>query len=490
MELLLVVVVLLERRDRGDVRRVWMGLLFRLKLSGQLGVLIGVLAVGFVLSTAYGVWTMRTVMVGGPLFAAIQRDHELTADILPPPAYIVDAYANVLQLSVAYRHGADAAEIERLLADAARTHSEYEARLSYWSSTLPEGPLRETLTVRAAEPAREFFRIRDESLIPALQAGEFHRADELIWQELRPRFLVHRAAIDEAVRLARETAAGTQQAASARVDRAQLMVPAVAVVAILLGVASGTLFARVLGRRLRAVANALDSLSTQDLPALERALAAFAAGDTRVRFRLEAQPLEGAGGDESAQLIGVYNRLIRSLRAVEQSFVAMRDTLHGVVTSIGDVSRAMRAVSDELHERVGNMSTALEQVVGSARIVSAGSAQQSDELHALQQALTDLEEMAKALARTASAQSAAVERLAGLARTLADQSAEVARTAEAVGGVARQHAEHARVGREALDRTERSFATARSRWDAVRTSINDMVEHARAVERVSALVGS
>ncbi|MDW7982936.1 MAG: hypothetical protein RMH81_09010, partial [Thermomicrobium sp.] len=77
-----------------------MGLLFRLKLSGQLGVLIGVLAVGFVLSTAYGVWTMRTVMVGGPLFAAIQRDHELTADILPPPAYIVDAYANVLQLSV------------------------------------------------------------------------------------------------------------------------------------------------------------------------------------------------------------------------------------------------------------------------------------------------------------------------------------------------------------------------------------------------------
>jgi hypothetical protein len=98
-------------------------------------------------------------MVNGPLYQQIARDQELIADILPPPAYIIDSYANVLQLKLAIENGADEKTVQRLLAESQRTRQDYEERLSYWRSVLSEGEIRQSLTEQAADPAREFFDI-------------------------------------------------------------------------------------------------------------------------------------------------------------------------------------------------------------------------------------------------------------------------------------------------------------------------------------------
>lgn len=164
-------------------------------IRGRMAWLAALTAVGFALFTVVAFRALDRLRVNGPLYGQIVMGKDLVADILPPPAYIIEAYLTVHRLldepDPAVRQGL--IERGRVLA------ADFESRQAFWlTQPLPDG-LRRGLTEGAAAPARAFFALRDTALVPAVQAGDHARALALSQGPLLALYETHRRAIDEVV---------------------------------------------------------------------------------------------------------------------------------------------------------------------------------------------------------------------------------------------------------------------------------------------------
>lgn len=352
---------------------------------------------------------------------------------------------------------------------------------------LPKGEIRQSLTEQAADPAREFFDIRDRQVIPALLAGETARAEELIWNELRPRFEAHRSAIDRTVELGYASVNNSEQSAKGVVARVNVLVPAVSLISALLATLLAALMARLLTKRLGHVAKALDELTTHDIPALERALGALARGDLRATVSFKVRPSELTGRDEVATLIGAYNRLQSALGNVEQSFRTLVEGLRDMVTSLRDAAALLNDVGADVHRRVEQTTVAIQSVTGAAESVARGSADQANALTGLRQSLTELAQTSDALAKAAADQARVVHQAFELASEINRQNQEAAQTARAVGRLA---AEHAQQGQRAVERTLSAIARAQAKSTEAQKRVDEMVKHAQSIDQVLTIVRS
>lgn len=145
--------------------------------------------------------TLNEVKVTGPHYAEIMRDNILLADILPPPAYIVESYLNVLQIV----REKDPDARKPLLEKGVQLRIDFESRNAYWKNDLPEGPTRKLMVEDSYKPAMEFFFVRDNEFLPAVAEENWELAEELANGKLAESYQAHRAVIDELVKL--ETAA-------------------------------------------------------------------------------------------------------------------------------------------------------------------------------------------------------------------------------------------------------------------------------------------
>lgn len=71
---------------------------------------------------AFGSWSINNIRMGGALDREVKLVHELKADILPPPSYIIEPWLKVTL--IADRHGSQTAN----LADIAELKKIYDAR--------------------------------------------------------------------------------------------------------------------------------------------------------------------------------------------------------------------------------------------------------------------------------------------------------------------------------------------------------------------------
>ena len=167
----------------------------RLKLSGAMSLFGAALAVGLVLLTA-GSWNaIANQRVGGPLYRQIIAGKDLTADILPPPMYVIEAY---LDAQTAYfTRTPDSArwaagEIKRL-------RGEYEARTTYWRGTEVEPEVGRILLTESDAHAKRMLDAADR-LVAAVETGDMATADAA-YAELKTAYAAHRAQVDKATPL-------------------------------------------------------------------------------------------------------------------------------------------------------------------------------------------------------------------------------------------------------------------------------------------------
>lgn len=156
--------------------------------------------------------TLQKVRVKGPFYADIVQQKDLIADVLPPPAYLIESYFNALKMADA----ADPEGLRTLVEKSARLRKEYDARHKYWLSELADGDLKRTLVEDAHDPAVKFLDLVDSELIPAVQRGDRERARALVSNDLEALFESHRTAVDRVV----EMATARAQAAEKNADDA------------------------------------------------------------------------------------------------------------------------------------------------------------------------------------------------------------------------------------------------------------------------------
>ncbi len=168
-----------------------MSYLHQLSIRGKFAVLVGLVALGFFLFGGLAYRTLSQVKVNGPYYKDIVQGKDLVADILPPPAYILESYLTAFQLL----HANGVQEQRALSEKLSQLKKDYEARQDFWGTNLTSGKIKDLLTKESAYPARDFYRLLDQEFLPAIQEGRREKAITLVEHELTSLYQKHLGSI-------------------------------------------------------------------------------------------------------------------------------------------------------------------------------------------------------------------------------------------------------------------------------------------------------
>ncbi len=163
----------------------------------------------------YGVM-ISSVQVNGPLFERIIQDKDLTADILPPPQYIIESYLLVLQMVDEEDPSQRADQIARF----EDLQDKYTERHLHWEKELETGTLKKKLIVDSYAPAQEFYELAKNEVIVPLKSGETSEEIKSAARgELGDKYQEHREAIDEVVTLTEQKVESDRKSVRGTVTR-------------------------------------------------------------------------------------------------------------------------------------------------------------------------------------------------------------------------------------------------------------------------------
>lgn len=175
-------------------------------INSKIIILFLVIGISFLSFSYYAFKRFSHISIHGPIYHEIILQNELIADILPPPAYIIEAY--LLSLQLTYENRKD------LVPQIERVKKDFFARYKYWGTKTTNDKGLADMFEKAYTPGREFFRIVDEELLPAK-----NMQDELkVHKKLSNLYEQHRKGIDSLVSDAQSETLRIEQEANKTID--------------------------------------------------------------------------------------------------------------------------------------------------------------------------------------------------------------------------------------------------------------------------------
>ena len=135
---------------------------------------------------------INTIRIGGPVAQANQAINDLQADILPPPAYIIEPYLEATLLVQ------DPASLDERRPVLARLERDFRASIARWQVSDIDDGLKRALIDQAARPADAFWQELDQIMLPAIRRGD-RPAMQASYARLTTLYAAHRRAIDTLV---------------------------------------------------------------------------------------------------------------------------------------------------------------------------------------------------------------------------------------------------------------------------------------------------
>lgn len=354
-------------------------------LRGSLIGLIGAALVA-VLGLAAGSWWVSSVTDRQVRVAFDAKD--LTADILPPPMYLVEMRLMVSQASEG------SLPLETASRELQRLRHEFDERAGYWEQHPPAGDAGVIEPAQLAQGRQ--FMADAEAVLAALQAGNPDQAREAL-QVAHRAYLLHRAGVDRTVTRASAMAERSILAYTTE-QRQMLLGMGVVLVATVLGVgALGAVTYRSVWR------------ATGGEPAVAAEVAGtVAAGDL-------TQPVRGAEAAPGSVLA-----------AMER----MRRELHGMVVRVQDVSDGIAAHAVQIATGNMDLSVRTEQQAGNVQQTASAMEQFSG---TVQQTADAAREAARLATQSNAAASEGAQVVQQVVNTMNDIQASAQRIAEITG---------------------------------------------------------
>lgn len=431
--------------------------MLRLSLRGKFNLLIACFICGFIAFGSYCLLTLRDVKVNGPRYKVIALGKDLQADILPPPEYILEAYALTMEILDVEKEE----HRERIIAKGQQLKDDFETRLAFWEKNMPDPEMLRLLLEQAAPPARDFFNVRDTKFLPAVKAGDTAKAAALVNNELRPLYERHLSAILTLVDKASAFTSAREEDASFVVGRANMVMPG-----LLIFLGLGVVWLS------RSVSNGIIKTMKKTAEVLD----GVAGGDFR-------QELSHDVDDEIGQMASSVNRMVVSIRRVllqdvvdwekvaENQKKALRDKEEAIelqkkvqailasvnLASEGDLTEDVTVSGTDA---IGQVGDGLSQLLASFRESIAAFSKIITRLAASSQQMSSLSTEMSATAAETAAQSnsvsAAAEQVSRNLQTVAAASEEMSAS---VNEIAKNAVESARVANNAVEIANATQAT-------------------------------
>lgn len=130
--------------------------------------------------------------VRGPVYNQIVQGKDLIADVLPPPAYLVESY---LEASLVVLDPSSVGARRTRLAELKR---QFEERHAYWQEQKLQAEISDLIVKRSYAPGQKFWAIVDGELLPAAEKRDAE-ALQAAFTALTDAYTAHRAEIDALV---------------------------------------------------------------------------------------------------------------------------------------------------------------------------------------------------------------------------------------------------------------------------------------------------
>ncbi|MDI1264118.1 MAG: HAMP domain-containing methyl-accepting chemotaxis protein [bacterium] len=385
----------------------------------------------FGLITALGLAAILTVStyannqlrVGGPLYSQIRLGNDLVADILPPPAYVVEAY---LEATLALRAPAKASlHKERL----AQLHKEFDERQEFWKKSDLDGQLKSRLTVNSYAEVQRFWTITERELLPLITSGDQAGAEKA-YANLTAAYTTHRAIIDEIVKKANADNAELEAVAAQQIVRFSILVWSVSLVVVLIivlgifGLAMGVV--RPVVRMTEAVSRMAAGDLGIEIPGAGRAdeIGAMAKAIGVVR-----QNAEQKARDEAEE------RVRQDQVAAQQSKAAMFRLADEFEGAVGKIVDTVSSASTQLEASAGTLSATAERSEQLTGVVASASEEASANVQSVASATEELSSSVNEISRQVQESARMASEAVGQARITNDRVGELSKAASRIGDV-------------------------------------------------------
>jgi methyl-accepting chemotaxis protein len=463
---------------------------------------------GFIAVVAAGQLGLHKLKVGGAIYEEIMLGNELVADILPPPAYIIESY---LVATLALN---DPKAVAQHKARIAQLRKDYEDRHAYWLKKDLGAELNSAMTKGSYEPAMRFYSLVDSKFIPAIERGDLDAARRA-YSEMAEAYGAHRQVIDRAVELAGQRNKSVEQMADQQGLIFAGIVWAMSIVGIL--IAAGCAFGVLYGimRPVNAINAVMARLATGDLDVTIRGterqdeIGEMARSvDVFLQSGKERRRLEG-------EMRETRDKEIRRQKHLESEVQKFRQLVATVIQTLNRESESMRSAAHTLTE----VSQLTANEAGSASRAASGAAYSSQAVVAATEELgASIKEISEQAHRTSAIVAEATDAanqtdrdVAGLAeaaqtigsivetiRAVAEQTnllalnatIEAARAGEAGKGFAVVAAEVKTLAAQTAKATEQIAGQIAAVQGSTRTAVESLKGIATKVEEINGLTGA
>ncbi len=309
-------------------------MLSRLSIRKKLLLTIVLPLLAIVILVGFAYPTFQEVKVNGPQYKKIRDAKDLEADILPPPAFAVEAYLNARLLLDARTVG----DVESRVAENKRLKTQFGERHNVWQSTLgANAEIRSTMG-EAWTYGKKLFAAMDTDFIPAMQKATDPNsgvdqtqsratAQQVFDQVLTPAYLSHKQAIDASVTLSRAQQVKLERDTSSLLRNRFSLLGGAALVVFALIALIGAAVTRSINRPIRLLTDSANATAKVELPlTVER----IQSGEVDLDDHIANSPL-AANRDELGELA--------------RAFDAMHDT---AISLAANQAKIRRNVSDNL----------------------------------------------------------------------------------------------------------------------------------------------
>ncbi len=167
-----------------------------LKLRTKFSILMGFMLTSFVIAATIGNMSFNKVLVNGPVYEHIANNKDLVADILPPPAYLLESWQVALEM-VSVKNQ----PLQPLIDKSTQLAKDFKDRSVYWDKAITDPKMHEIIQAQLLPSGNEFLRVRDNLLIPAVESHDQKSIDSAL-SELKNAYDKHRLAVDALATLA------------------------------------------------------------------------------------------------------------------------------------------------------------------------------------------------------------------------------------------------------------------------------------------------
>lgn len=380
-------------------------LLANLKMRNKLLLFDGTIVVGFCLYALFAYSIQRKVEVNGPIYNQIVASKDLVADVLPPPEYVIETYLTILQMA----QERDPDELAKLIDTCANLKRDYLDRHRYWKDRLPEDETRELLLRTSHEPAMALFSLLEEQFIPAVRKGDHAAMAALASGRLKDLYRQHRSAIDKVVARATRASAGIEASAKAATGRAGVEMIAVAVAFLIVVAVFSMMLIRLITKPLAQGVELANAIAEGDL----------------------GRHIDVRQRDEIGDLSRAMQRMSDNLRKLVGD-------INGEVLIIASSSSGLSKVAEDTLASVKEMSSRTEAVAAAAEESSSSTASVAASMAETTSNLTQVASATEQLSATVGEIAASSERARVISKQASSETRRVTALMQQLGQAAHE----------------------------------------------------